>query len=84
MPMEKKGQIAYFGTSRQVQRGCSASVHVTADHRECQGPLLSPEGHLPYEFSYKKALKTHVFATWVTKTQAPPLDLPSFGCRQAF
>ena len=49
MPMEKEAQIAYFSSSRQVQRGCSASVHVTTGHRECQGPLLSPGGHLPYE-----------------------------------
>ena len=54
MPMEKKGQYVRLSAISQVGRTCNASVHVTTGHRECQGPVWSPGGQLPYEYFKKK------------------------------
>ena len=55
--MEKKGQYVRLSAISQVGRTCSASVHVTTGHRECQGPVWSPGGQLPYEYIKKKREK---------------------------
>ena len=45
----------------QGGRPCSASVHVTTGYKECQGPVWSPEGQLPYEYiKIKKKVFLHV------------------------
>ena len=50
MPMEKKGQYVHLSAISQGGRPCSAPGLVTRGYEECQGPVLSPEGQLPYEY----------------------------------
>ena len=50
MPMEKKGQYVRLSAIRQGGRPCSAPGLVTRGYEECQGPVWSPEGQLPYEY----------------------------------
>ena len=58
MPMEKKGQYVHLSAISQGGRPCSAPGLVTRGYEECQGPVLSPEGQLPYEyFKIKKKKK---------------------------
>ena len=56
MPMEKKGQYVRLSAISQVRRTCSAPGLVTRDLKECQGPVWSPGGQLPYEYIKKKDL----------------------------
>ena len=73
MPMEKKGQYVRLSAISQVGRTCSASVHVTTGHRECQGPVWSPGGQLPYEYIKKKYM--YVACKLLTKPPPPPTVL---------
>ena len=57
MPMEKKGQYVRLSAISQVGRTCSAPGLVTRGQRECQGPVWSPGGQLPYEYIKKKQKK---------------------------
>ena len=62
MPMEKKGQYVHLSAISQGGRPCSAPGLVTRGYEECQGPVLSPEGQLPYEdFKIKKKKKKFNF-----------------------
>ena len=71
MPMEKKGPYVRLSAISQGGRPCSASVHVTTGYEECQGPVWSPEGQLPYEyFKIKKKKKNLIFFLHVCG--APP------------
>ena len=77
MPMEKKGQYVHLSAISQGGRPCSASVHVTTGYEECQGPVWSPEGQLPYEyFKIKKKKKKknflHVSGMNFFLPQSPP------------
>ena len=55
MPMEKKGPYVRLSAISQGGRPCSAPGLVTRGYEECQGPVWSPEGQLPYEhFKIKK------------------------------
>ena len=54
MPMEKKGQYVRLSAISQGGRPCRASLHVTTGYKECQGPVWSPGGQLPYEYIKKK------------------------------
>ena len=57
MPMEKKGQYVRLSAISQGRRPCSAPGLVTRGYEECQGPVWSPEGQLPYEyFKIKKKI----------------------------
>ena len=72
MPMEKKGQYVRLSAISQGGRPCSASVRVTTGYKECQGPVWSPEGQLPYEY-FK--IKKNIFFTcvWhVNYSRSPP------------
>ena len=60
MPMEKKGPYVRLSAISQGGRPCSASVHVTTGYEECQGPVWSPEGQLPYEY-FKIEKKKYFF-----------------------
>ena len=84
MPMEKKGQYVHLSAISQGGRPCSAPGLVTRGYEECQGPVLSPEGQLPYEyFKIKKKKKNLIFFSscgWcsppcklLTKPPPPPL-----------
>ena len=81
MPMEKKGQYARLSAISQVRRTCSASVHVTTGHRECQGPVWSPGGQLPYEYIKKKKEKkrggTYMGVACRSLTKPPPPHCPA-------
>ena len=56
--MEKKGQYVHLSAISQGGRPCIAPGLVTRGYEECQGPALSPEGQLPYEyFKIKKKKK---------------------------
>ena len=73
--MEKKGQYVRLSAISQVGRTCNASVHVTTGHRECQGPVWSPGGQLPYEYFKKKGEKKKKGPTWtehVDSLRSPP------------
>ena len=59
--MEKKGPYVRLSAISQGGRPCSASVHVTTGYEECQGPVWSPEGQLPYEYFRIKKEKKHFF-----------------------
>ena len=72
MPVEKKGQYVRLSAISQVGRTCNASVHVTTGHRECQGPVWSPGGQLPYEY-IKIKKKIHVCGVYITHEAPPPL-----------
>ena len=64
MPMEKKGQYVRLSAISQGGRPCSAPVLVTRGYEECQGPVWSPEGQLPYEY-FKIKKKKLIFFTCV-------------------
>ena len=73
--MEKKGPYVRLSAISQGGRPCSASVHVTTGYEECQGPVWSPEGQLPYEyFKIKKKKKCflHVSGMNFFYHKAPP------------
>ena len=59
MPMEKKGQYVRLSAISQGGRPCSAPGLVTRGWKECQGPVWSPGGQLPYE--YFKIKKKYFF-----------------------
>ena len=71
MPMEKKGQYVRLSAISQVGRTCSASVHVPTGQRECQGPVWSPGGQLPYEY-IKKKKRTYMGVACRSLTKPPP------------
>ena len=78
--MEKKGQYVRLSAISQVGRTCSASVHVTTGHRECQRPVWSPGGQLPYEYiktkkKKKKGTYMGVACRSLTKPPPPPVLL---------
>ena len=84
MPMEKKGQYVRLSAISQGGRPCSAPGLVTRGYEECQGPVLSPEGQLPYEYFKikKKIIFFKFFFTFLwcsppckllTKPPPPPL-----------
>ena len=80
MPMEKKGQYVRLSAISQVGRTCSASVHVTTGHKECQGPVWSPGGQLPYEYIKKKKRKkkgTYMGVACRFLTKPPPPHCPA-------
>ena len=72
MPMEKKGQYVHLSAISQGGRPCSAPGLVTRGYEECQGPVLSPEGQLPYEYFKikKKIFLIFFFYMWVV---LPPM-----------
>ena len=61
--MEKKGPYVRLSAISQGGRPCSASVHVTTGYEECQGPVWSPEGQLPYKYFKIKKKKKKFFFT---------------------
>ena len=86
--MEKKGQYVHLSAISQGGRPCSAPGLVTRGYEECQGPVLSPEGQLPYEYfkiKKKKKKKNLIFFStcgWcsppcklLTKPPPPPTVL---------
>ena len=75
MPMEKKGQYVRLSAISQGGRPCSASVHVTTGYKECQGPVWSPEGQLPYE--YFKIKKKFTCVSHVNYSRTPPPHCPA-------
>ena len=76
MPMEKKGQYVRLSAISQGGRPCSASVHVTTGHKECQGPVWTPGGQLPYEYiKTKKKNYMYVACKLLTKPPPPPTVL---------
>ena len=74
--MEKKGQYVRLSAISQGGRPCSAPGLVTRGYEECQGPVWSPEGQLPYEyFKIKKKQKKSFFYMCVAcklLTKPPP------------
>ena len=71
MPMEKKGPYVRLSAISQGGRPCSAPGLDTRGYEECQGPVLSPEGQLPYEyFKIKNKKKKNNFFLHVCG--APP------------
>ena len=70
MPMEKKGQYVRLSAISQGGRPCSAPGLVTRGYEECQGPVWSPEGQLPYEYFKIKKKKIIIFFLHVCG--APP------------
>ena len=73
--MEKKGPYVRLSAISQGGRPCSASVHVTTGYEECQGPVWSPEGQLPYEYikiKKKKYFFLHVSGMNFFYHKAPP------------
>ena len=72
MPMEKKGPYVRLSAISQGGRPCSASVHVTTGHKECQGPVWTPGGQLPYEYiKIKKKINMYVACKLLTKPPPP-------------
>ena len=72
MPMEKKGQYVRLSAISQGGRPCSAPGLVTRGYEECQGPVWSPEGKLPYEcFKIKKKKLIFFTCVWCS----PPCEL---------
>ena len=84
--MEKKGQYVRLSAISQGGRPCSAPGLVTRGYEECQGPVWSPEGQLPYEyFKIKKKKKKKKFflhvcgaPPHVNYSRSPPP--PSLSC----
>ena len=75
MPMEKKGPYVRLSAISQGGRPCSAFVHVTTGHKECQGPVWTPAGQLPYEYIKIKKKKIKKFTCVVAcklLTKPPP------------
>ena len=76
MPMEKKGQYVRLSAISQGGRPCSAPGLVTRGYEECQGPVWSPGGQLPYEYiKIKKNIYIYIFFTckWhVNYLRSPP------------
>ena len=70
MPMEKKGQYVHLSAISQGGRPCSAPGLVTRGYEECQGPVLSPEWQLPYE--YFKIKKKNFFLIFFTCVWCSP------------
>ena len=73
--MGKKGPYVRLSAISQGGRPCSASVHVTTGYEECQGPVWSPEGQLPYEYfkiKKKKFFFLHVSGMNFFTTKPPP------------
>ena len=71
--MEKKGQYVHLSAISQGGRPCSAPGLVTRGYEECQGPVLSPEGQLPYEyFKIKKKKKKKFNFFFLHVGGAPP------------
>ena len=76
MPMEKKGQYVHLSAISQGGRPCSAPGLVTRGYEECQGPVLSPEGQLPYEYfkiKKKKKKKNLIFFFFYMWVVLPPM-----------
>ena len=71
MPMEKKGPYVRLSAISQGGRPCSVSVHVTTGYKECQGPVWSPEGQLPYEYVMIKK-KIYICVACKLLTKPPP------------
>ena len=77
MPMEKKGQYVRLSAISQGGRPCSAPVLVTRGYEECQGPVWSPEGQLPYEY-FKIKKKIFFTCVWhVNYSRSPPPHCPA-------
>ena len=81
MPMEKKGQYVRLSAISQGGRPCSAPGLVTRGYEECQGPVWSPEGQLPYEYFKIKKKKIIIIFFYMcvackllTKPPPPPLS----------
>ena len=75
--MEKKGQYVRLSANTQGGRPCSASVNVTTSYKECQGPVWSPGGQLPYEYIKRKKKKKkymYVACKLLMKPPPPPLS----------
>ena len=73
--MQKKGQYVRLSAISQGGRPCSAPGLVTRGYEECQGPVWSPEGQLPYEYFKIKKNKFVFFYMCVAcklLTKPPP------------
>ena len=84
MPMEKKGQYVHLSAISQGGRPCSAPGLITRGYEECQGPVLSPAGQLPYEYfkikkkKKKKKIFLHVSGmNFFFTTKPPPPHCPA-------
>ena len=84
--MEKKGQYVRLSAISQGGRPCSAPGLVTRGYEECQGPVWSPGGQLPYEYfkikkkNQKKKLFFIFFFSHVAcklLTKPPPPHCPA-------
>ena len=73
MPMEKKGQYVHLSAISQGGRPCSAPGLVTRGYEECQGPVLSPEGQLPYEYFKIKKKKKFFLIFFYMCVVLPPM-----------
>ena len=71
MPMEKKGQYVRLSAISQGGRPCSAPGLVTRGYEECQGPVWSPGGQLPYEY-IKIKKKIHICGMCFFSRSPPP------------
>ena len=79
MPMQKKGQYVRLSAISQGGRPCSASVHVTTGHKECQGPVWTPGGQLPYEYiKIKKKIYMYVACKLITMPPPPTVLMNQF------
>ena len=79
MPLEKKGPYVRLSAISQGGRPCSASVHVTTGHKECQGPVWTPGGQLPYEYiKIKKKIYMYVACKLLTKPPPPTVLMNQF------
>ena len=79
MPMEKEGPYVRLSAISQGGRPCSASVHVTTGHKECQGPVWTPGGQLPYEYiKIKKRIYMYVACKLLTKPPPPTVLMNQF------